>query len=491
MKRFLPVGLLLLPMLFAMVPFVSGSWHEIVQSGDIALLEMATRSVPEGVFTGAYSRFGFHHPGPMYSIIRYPLYLLTGGRAQSFYIVTVLIVGLSLWGALAIVREAETYITVVIFAAVFSFFAFSLSKSIWLSQWNPFIIIFPLILSVVGMASYSSGTVRYLPLTVVSASFAAQTHLGVLPLAGLMFLYSAVLVFHRREFRNRYVVISVVLAFVIWIPVLVDQIFSNGSGNLSLIYSTLREYPASGFTRVSLASWFSAAAPMEMAVLGQWCRGQSHSMVFFQAVIAAVRTVLLVISVFVAAFRSRHSFETRLCLLVLALIVVSLISVFSVRGDIYWYLTMWISVVSPLSWFSILLVFSNSVVSKNNRVVAAAATAVLVVFTLLNVRAVSSADFSDDPLHYHDMETEYLSGKLMDEDILDSIHQIQISIDSNELWPQMMGLTCYLKKQGYQVAVQQDYVFMLNTSNPVLTHSAEVFLYQDSAGTGYFINENW
>ncbi len=456
----LSVIILLLPILLSLIPFVSGSWRDIVQSGDNALLEIATRDVPHGVFTGAYSRFGFHHPGPVYFLIRYPLYTLTGGYAQSFYIMALFIVGLSLLAAFVIIQNSDSEIAALLFAAVISFFVYSLDISIWLSQWNPFIIIFPLFLAVIGMASYSSGTVKYLPLTVLSASFAAQTHLGVVPFVIFLFLYGTVLLFHRREFSNRYVVISVVSAVILWIPVLVDQISPDGSGNLSLIYNTLSEYPAGGISRVTFASWFSSVVPLEMAVLGHWCRTQSISIVFIHAVIATLRTVLLFISLVVARRRNRHSFETGLCVLVLALIVISLLSVFSIRGDIHQYLTVWISVVSPLSWFSILLVFSKSAVFKRIRIVSVAAISILVFFTFLNLRTVFVNGLSDDPLEYHNVELEFLAHKLMDEDIPENIQQIKVSIDSSELWPEMMGLACFLEKHGYEVAVQDDYAYM-------------------------------
>lgn len=58
---------------------------------------------------------------------------------------------------------------------------------------------------------------------------------------GILLLYTFALMVYRRDFRNRYFALSLVIAFVLWIPVIVDQLSRYGTGNLSSIFSFLRE----------------------------------------------------------------------------------------------------------------------------------------------------------------------------------------------------------------------------------------------------------
>lgn len=480
---------LLLPILLSAAPFVSGWGSVILQSGDNSLLEMATDDVSKGVYTGAYSRFGFHHPGPLYFYLRYPLYALSEGNASSFYIVTALIAGFSLWGAVYILRKISTLQTSLLFSAVFSFFMLGLTRNIWLSQWNPFVIIFPIGFCVIALSAFSSGATRYFPFVVISASFAAQTHLGALPSMSVLILYGIFLVFYRKEFLNRYFVISMVFGFILWIPVFVDQISSNGTGNLTMISDFLSESSSTGISRVTISAWSSAVASIEMVLLGSWVRRQFQSPAMFQTVIAAGKSLLLIAAWLIARRRKRTGFETRLCEITILLIIVSLASVFSIRGEAHQYLTTWIFVVSPLSLFSILLVFLRTDSSDNRNIRSYIFLSFLLIFTFLNVKQVKDSAFSTDPLGYHDEDVESISRKIFNENQLLDLNLVQVIIEDNSLWPQMAGLVCNLRKHGYRVAIQDDYAYMLNTPNPIFSQSVVLFLYRNGPDIDYLIEE--
>ena len=486
---FVSLSLLLLPVLISIVPFLSSQGIDITQSGDNALLEMATGDVTGGVYTGAYSRFGFHHPGPLYFYLRYPLYAVSGGSAASFYVVSALIAGLSLWGSFLIIRKTTSLTSAILFAAVISFYMFRLTSSIWFSQWNPFIVIFPVCLSVIAVAASASGVTRYFPVAVISLSFAAQTHLGVLPSIGLLALYGIFMNFHQKKFLNRFFVVSMILAFVLWIPAIVDQVSPAGTGNTSLIANFLGESSPAGITRVSIASWSSAVVPIELAFLDSWIRKSSLSLVWAQFAVAVGRSLLLFAAWLVARRRKKEGFETRLCEVTILLIFASLMSVFSFRGEIHQYLTVWISVISPLSWFALLLVFSGIEFPGRRRILPVVFFSSLLFFAVLNARSEIRNGFSTDPLHYHDTTVESLSQRIVEEITLLHSNQIQISIEIDTLWPEMAGLACKLRKLGYEVAIQQDFSFMLNVPNPVFAQPHEIVLYMDRGEADFYLSD--
>ena len=471
--------LLLLPLILSIIPFFSGWGSEILQSGDNALLEMATQETVQGVYTGAYSRFGFHHPGPMYFYMRYPLYALSGNTASSFYLSTALIVGISLWLSFQIIRKNSSPVSTIIFTFVFSLFMLTLTRTIWLSQWNPFIIIFPLCLFIISAAAYSSGANHSLYITVITGSFLAQTHIGMLPMVAIVFLYLTVFVVLQRSLKSRELIISAVLLLIFWIPVIVDQFSPQGSGNISIISKIISQYPSVGITRISIAAWLSSVVPIEMIFLGPWIKEHFSSPVIFHTIIVLFRFPLLFYAWILARKRNKEGFETRLCELTLLLIFVSLLSVFSIRGEIFQYLTLWFSVVSALSWFSILLVFSGIKFPHRKLVIQIVFFGLLLTTTIFNIRNIRADGFSTDPLQMHDTSIEFLSNKLLaDKNQLHS-NQILLEITDNALWPEMLGLACNLSKHGYDVEIQQSYSFMLNRPNPRLQNPHKVMLYLD------------
>ena len=471
--------LLLLPLILSIIPFLSGWGPEILQSGDNVLLEIATGDIVEGVYTGAYSRFEFHHPGPMYFYMRYPLYALSGNAASSFYVSTALIVGLSLWLSFRIIRKNSAPGNTLIFAFVFSLFMLTLTRTIWLSQWNPFIIILPLCLLVFSAAAYTGKTGNSIFIAVITGSFLAQTHLGMMPAVGLIFLYLLIRTIFKRSLQSKDIIISAVLVYIFWIPVIIDQFSSQGSGNISLISRVLSQYPPVGITRISIAAWLSSIVQIEVAFLGPLIRQHFSSPVVFHMIIVLIRSLLLFYAWILAKKHSKRGFEKRLCELTMLLIFISLFSVFNIRGEIYQYLTLWFSVVSALSWLSILLVFSGIKLPHKKLVIQSVFFGLLLTTTILNIKNIDADDFSTDPLHMHDTTVESLSDKLIADDNQLHSNQILLEITDSVLWPEMVGLACNLGKHGYEVEIQQSYSFMLNRPNPTLQNPHKVLLYLD------------
>jgi hypothetical protein len=96
----------------------------------------------------------------------------------------------------------------------------------WLfSAWNPNVAVLPFGLALVGFAAVAAGNVGALPLAVLAASFAAQTHLGVLPAAAVVALAAGCCT-SRRPARSglpplvtpahRSILLAVALAAVVW-----------------------------------------------------------------------------------------------------------------------------------------------------------------------------------------------------------------------------------------------------------------------------------
>lgn len=124
--------------------------------------------------------------------------------------------------------------------------------------WNPYIAIFPTGLLLLVAWSLACGDHRFLPLVVVLASFAAQSHLAyVLPAVGAMVIGVAGLWWSRRQQREhrqplrRWVLGAVAAGLVCWSLPLAEQ-FVQGPGNFAAVIDAASDR---GTTLGSAAGW--------------------------------------------------------------------------------------------------------------------------------------------------------------------------------------------------------------------------------------------
>ncbi|HYU41664.1 MAG TPA: hypothetical protein VEQ84_05905, partial [Vicinamibacteria bacterium] len=171
---------------------------DLPATGDYAVLELYTRLAAQGrQLLGPYSRFGFHHPGPAYFYASVPLYVLSGERFAGILLTAALINVVST--ALLLRRcGREGGMPGLLAGALVIALFLSWRGPGWLfSAWNPNVAVLPFGVALVSFAAVAAGNVRALPLAVLAASFAAQTHLGTLPAALALALAAATLLVPR------------------------------------------------------------------------------------------------------------------------------------------------------------------------------------------------------------------------------------------------------------------------------------------------------
>ena len=155
-----PFFLLMTPFLYITIAVLASGVPDLPNSGDAALLELSTRNVfSKGILLGPYSRFLFFHPGPMYFQLRYPVYSLFGQRNYSLAIATGLIQVLCIFFAMESARKAGKCSALLAVSIALHFL--STDKSVWLSEWNPYIVTLPFMLFVVSSAAFASGRFRF------------------------------------------------------------------------------------------------------------------------------------------------------------------------------------------------------------------------------------------------------------------------------------------------------------------------------------------
>jgi hypothetical protein len=240
------IAILLLTM-FALLTLIAIARQaaQAVTVGDLAVIESDTIQALHGrVLLGPYSRFGWHHPGPLYFYVLAPFYCLSGYRPGGLFAgalaINLLSIVMTAWvtarngsGALAIGITAAC----VLFVGRFN--------DMFVSPWNPHVLVLPVGALVVTCAAIVGGRTMLLPLAALFASFAGQTHVGLMPVAlalpGVAFLSTIINACRCRDpqaqSRAAWTINATLWTIaLLWLCPLVDQL-TRDPGNLRQLWA--------------------------------------------------------------------------------------------------------------------------------------------------------------------------------------------------------------------------------------------------------------
>jgi hypothetical protein len=247
--------------LFADVVY-SGSARATFPIGDGALIESYSLLATQGkLLLGPYSRFGWHHPGPLYFWMAAPLYALAGFKSAGLQI-AVQCVNLSAMIVIAWIaaRFASPQLIGALLAAT-GLYCWR-AREIVVSLWNPHVPILPAAALIATAAAIAAGEVTLIPLAAVLASFIAQTHVALLPYAAVLSLLAmAVTLTTSRVGRGvwiepktrRLLHLTAWLLVILWSGPLAEQM-AHSPGNLTRLWNFFREAtPTHGPTEAFVA----------------------------------------------------------------------------------------------------------------------------------------------------------------------------------------------------------------------------------------------
>jgi hypothetical protein len=346
------VALLVVPLVVSAVYLWFAVGRDYFPNTDWAVFELRTRDVlHQGVFVGPYSRYGWNHPGPLLFYLLAVPYKLMGERSISLHITALLINAVALAGIGWVAFRRGRLPMVIATVVPVVLMTHALGADLLRNPWNPYVPVVPLMLLLLLCWSVAVGDLWMLPLAVVAASFALQSHVG-LALIVLAFVAVALVGIvvrgvrtpraERRAFWLRIAkvaAVSVAVFVVLWFPVFWGTVVEH-DGNLRRLFDF--------FTR----SHETAGASKALELLGlQW--GPKPEWIFgargtdLQAVQLtearwwlAIGLVLGVAAV-VVAYR-RRSFATLWLAALLAVgFPAAVFAVSNIIGFVYPYLTRW------------------------------------------------------------------------------------------------------------------------------------------------------
>jgi len=222
---------------------------------DGAILEIYTLEALRGrLLVGPYSRFGWHHPGPLYLYLEAPWYWLSGRHTAGMQAGAL---ALNLAAAVAIARTAAAHATTASAAALCAGLAWYTWRTgdMIVSPWNPHVIVLPLVACTVLAAAFAaSGRRALLPWLVLAGSFLVQTHIAMAP--PVTVLAAAACAAQPAAVRSGWRA-AAGMALAVWLPVILEQA-TRQPGNVTRIVSFFTTPSDVQTFRAAAAAWSSA-----------------------------------------------------------------------------------------------------------------------------------------------------------------------------------------------------------------------------------------
>jgi hypothetical protein len=341
------VGFLMIATMVALAVAIAARMApDVVTKSDIAVTELYVQLATAGnLLVGPYSRFLWHHPGPLYFWLQIPFYALSGETGGGLYAgalaINLISLGVLAWVLLRVDRGA---LAVGILGA-WLLFAWR-DRFILASPWTAHVQVPSTITFVVLAAAAASGRPWMLPLLMVFGSFMAQCHVALVPLVGALSAGAMITVVVTRRFHG--VRLSPVfnvcawLLLALWLLPIVEQL-SHKPGNLLQLwrfFTTGKEAtPSYG---AAFSAWSYAIVGVLRPDLYLPYGGHFRFTHLVWGVPLAIAQVLALVVIGVRAFRGGRRFEASMAWTALAAAVISLWSVMHIHDDILDHEVYWI-----------------------------------------------------------------------------------------------------------------------------------------------------
>jgi hypothetical protein len=352
-----------LPLLVAVVALSQRRWYPVL---DLAMTEfriqdVGTRQTP---LIGLPGRIGElpdqgSHPGPLSFWLLAPAYRLFGGSAWAMEVATVSVALVWIAVAMWIGHRRLGRVGIALVAAIIAVLVRGFGLSVLTQPWNPYMPLLAwLVVLLAAWAVLDGDDMMLIPL-VAAASFAAQTHIPYLLMAGAIGLLAVVVVLVRwwrargsdeRSSSPRSVLVTIGVFGVLWLAPLVDQILRD-PGNIKRLldhFGSPDEEPI-GYgagTRLMLRHLDAVGAHLGLLV------GQERFLEEGFDPDGPIWAGMILLAAWIVAcfvaIRLRHRSLLALHSLLAVTLVLSMMSMSRIFGQRWYYLTLWAWVTTTL-----------------------------------------------------------------------------------------------------------------------------------------------
>jgi hypothetical protein len=375
LRRVAGLALLLLaavPAVLGVVGVLLDRGQPYLPYGDQAILELNVREVGSSdVLLGAYSRFGWYHPGPMAAYLLAVPFHLMGGAHEALAVGALVVAGISSVGAVLLVRRRLGLGVALWALVVLTVTVRLLGDGFLRDSWNPYLPVLPLLAAALLCWTAVRGDAWALPVAVIPMSLAVQAHVGYLPAVGAIGAVLAVGLLIRAVQAGRSrrspdgpadrrwlrwpvaVLAAIVVGLLLWLPPMAQQL-TTSPGNLGLLADYFREGGTDG--ELSLARALHAVAD-QFALVPTYAAGDQPPTRLLLPAGWPVWAIVVGIVLFVAALangvRRRRGDVVWLGVMTLALAAAGVAAILRLQGAPFVYITRWTVVVGVLAWITV------------------------------------------------------------------------------------------------------------------------------------------
>ncbi|NKB39987.1 MAG: hypothetical protein GKR86_02830 [Ilumatobacter sp.] len=495
-----------LPLLVAVVALAQRRWYPVL---DLAMTEfriqdVGTRQTP---LIGLPGRIGElpdqgSHPGPLSFWLLAPAYRLFGGSAWAMEVATVSVALMWIAVAMWIGHRRLGRAGIALVAAIIAILVRGFGLSVLSQPWNPYMPLLAWLVVLLGAWAVLDGDDMMLIPLVAAASFAAQTHIPYLLMAGAIGLVAVVVVLVRwsrtrgsdeRSSPPRSVLVTIAVFVVLWLAPLVDQIRRN-PGNIKRLldhFGSPDEEPIGYGAGIRLMLRHLDAVGAHLGLLVGQERFLEEGFDPDGPIWAGMLLLAAWIVACFVAFRLRHRSLVALHSLLAVTLVLTTISMSRIFGKRWYYLTLWAWVTTTLLivatlWTAVawLRSYHPNVGRRISR--AGIATTGVLVALIVTASMIVLAPSTDHP-------EEYLGdtlGELVDPTAAALDPEGTYVVEWKDAYffgSQAFGLVSELRRAGYNVGAGEFWTVPVTPSRVVPTLSADdalVFV------TGGFV-EQW
>lgn len=311
----------------------------VITNADFAVGELYVQLATEGrLLAGPYSRYGWHHPGPVYFYLAAPFYALAGRHALVLFAmalaINVVAVAVVFW---TIAREPGQRMAGVLVTLACVGLAWR-APALMASPWTAHVPVL-LSLAVLAMAAaIASGRVRLLPALAIAGSVVTHTHVGFVPV--VVATAATALAMHAVRSRARDRSVRTWLnraawcAALLWLPVTSDAVAHDGGNALSLWRFFVSDAAVPHPFRDAVLTWAYGLTGLLRPDFSLAWGAHFERTGLAWALPCAIGQVLLLGAIAMRGDRSGRPFETSLATVALVASVTSLWAVTRIRGDV-------------------------------------------------------------------------------------------------------------------------------------------------------------
>jgi len=369
--RWVVFALLALPFLLAAIVLATRHWYPVL---DLAMTELRVRDVfgRHTPLIGLPGRIGHFpdqgsHPGPLSFYLLAPVYRAVGSSAWGLLLGMIVLNLVAIASALWIAqRRGGTWLVLGV-GALLAVLLHGYGMGVLTQPWNPYLPVMFWVVVLLAVWSVLLGDDAMIIVVAAVGSVCAQTHMPYLGLCvgmgGLCLAWFAVEAWRhpvRRAALLRSAVRAAVVAVVLWVPVVVDQV-RHTPGNLSMLSDYFRHPPedpvgsAEGVRLVlrHLDLWHLLRESIGVAARD----GGGFVQAGFRldgSVVPGLLFLVVWITAAAVAVRLRHRMLIALDVVIAAALVLATISMGRIFGKVWYYLTLWAWTVTVLMIASVL-----------------------------------------------------------------------------------------------------------------------------------------